>query len=85
MRIVNAGKSKYYGVALGHLEHAKKCYARAGLGADWELLVADVRERHYRKKGFMAGLEQIVSGAAKRREPTFLERAKRRWPRGGKR
>ncbi len=85
MRIVNAGKSKYYGAALDHLEHAKKCYARAGFGADWELLVADVRERHYRKKGFMAGFEQIVSDVAKRREPTFLERAKRRWPRGGKR
>ena len=83
MRIVNAGKSKYYGAALDHLEHAKKCYARAGLDAEWESLVADVRARHYRKKGFMAGFEQIVSNAAKRREPTFLERAKRRWPRGG--
>ena len=67
------------------LAHAKKCYMRAGLGADWEAFVADVRERHYRKKGFMAGFEQIVSDAAKRHEPTFLERARQRWPRRGKR
>ena len=49
-----------------------------------DALVADVRMRHSRKKGFMAGFEQIVSGASKHAEPTFLERAKRRWPRKGK-
>jgi uncharacterized Zn finger protein len=80
MRIVNAGKSKYYDAALDNLEHARKCYLKGGLGADWEALVANVRERHYRKTGFMAGFEQIVSGASKSAEPTFLERAKRRWP-----
>jgi len=85
MRIVNAGKSKYYDEALHNLEHAKKCYVKGGLDADWEALVAAVRERHSRKKGFMAGFEQIVSGATKHGGPTFLERAKRRWPKGGKR
>jgi tetratricopeptide (TPR) repeat protein len=85
MRIVNAGKAKYYDAALDNLRHAKKCYVKSGLEDDWEALVADVRDRHYRKKGFMAGFEQIVSGAPKHAEPTFLERAKRRWPRGGKR
>ncbi len=85
MRIVNAGKSKYYDAAIDNLAHAKKCYAKAGLGRDWEALVADVRERHYRKKGFIAGFAQIVSDAPKHVEPTFLERAKRRWPREGKR
>ncbi len=84
MRIVNAGKSKYYDAALDHLDHAKKCYLKAGVEADWEALVADVRRRHHRKKGFMAGFEQILSGGPKHREPTFLERAKRRWPGGGK-
>lgn len=58
-----------------------KCYARAGLEADWKSVVADVRERHLRKKGFMAGFEEIVSGAPKRVEPPFLERAKARWAR----
>ena len=81
MRIVNAGKSKYYDAALDNIEHAKKCYAKAGLNADWQAVVADVRARHFRKKGFIAGFEDIVSGAPKHVEPPFLERAKARWPR----
>jgi len=81
MRIVNTGKNKYYDGALVNIEHAKKCYNKARLNADWEAVVADVRERHFRKKGFMAGFEEIVSGAPKRVEPPFLERAKARWPR----
>jgi len=85
MRIVNAGKSKYYDAALDHIEHAKKCYAKAGLNAGWQAVVADVRERHFRKKGFMTGFEDIVAGAPKHVEPPFLERAKARWPRKSKR
>ncbi len=81
MRIVNAGKSKYYKAALDHIEHAGKCYTKAGLDADWWAVVADVRKRHFRKKGFMAGFEDIVSGEAKHVEPPFLDRAKARWPR----
>jgi tetratricopeptide (TPR) repeat protein len=81
MRIVNAGKSKYYKAALDNFDRAKKCYAKAGLDADWNAVVTDVRERHFRKRGFMAGFEEIVSGAPKHVEPPFLERAKARWPR----
>jgi hypothetical protein len=80
MRIVNAGKSRYYDAALDNIENAKKCYTKAGLDADWQALVADVRKRHSRKKKFMAGFEEIVSGAPKSVEPPFLERAKARWP-----
>ena len=47
----------------------------------WLAAVTDVRKRHFRKKGFMAGFEDIVSGAPKYVEPPFLERAKARWPR----
>ncbi len=85
MRIVNAGKSKYYDAALDHIEQAKKCYTEAGLDADWQAVVADVRKRHFRKKGFMAGFEEIVMGAPKQVGPSFLERAKARWPRKPKR
>ncbi|AOY57786.1 DUF6880 family protein [Desulfococcus multivorans] len=85
MRIVNADKSKYYDAALGHIERAKKCYTKANLDADWQAVVADVRKRHFRKKGFMAGFEDIVTGAPKKVEPSFLERAKARWPRKPKR
>ena len=81
MRIVNAGKSKYYDAALDNIDHAKKCYTKAELDADWQAVVADVRKRHFRKKGFMDGFEDIVSGAPKHVEAPFLERAKSRWPR----
>ncbi|MFH1673532.1 MAG: DUF6880 family protein [Pseudomonadota bacterium] len=81
MRIVNAGKSKSYDAALDNIEHAKRCYAKAGLTADWQAVVADVRKRHFRKKGFMARFEEIVAGAPKHVDPPFLERAKARWPR----
>lgn len=81
MRIVNAGKSKYYDAALDNMDHAKKCYSKAGLSADWQAVVADVRDRHFRKKKFMAGFEDVVSGAPKEAEPSFLERAKARRPR----
>jgi len=63
------------------IEQAKKCYAKAGLASDWQAVVADMRKRHFRKKGFMAGFEDIVAGAPKYIEPPFLERAKARWPR----
>lgn len=81
MRIVNAGKSKYYDVALDNIERAKKNFIEAGLTADWQAVVADVRKRHFRKKGFIAGFEDIVVGAPKHLEPPFLERAKAHWPR----
>lgn len=85
MRIVNAGKSKYYDAALGHIAHAKKCYTKANLEADWQAVVADVRKRHSRKKGFMAGFEDVVTEAPKQVEPSFLDQAKARWPMKSKR
>jgi hypothetical protein len=33
IRIVDEGKSKYYGAALSNLENAKNCYQSAGLDA----------------------------------------------------
>lgn len=79
MRVVNAKKSKYYGAALGNFERAKRCYEKAGLGADWESVVREVREAHHRKTGFMPGFEDVVKGAGPSEEPPFLERAKARW------
>ena len=79
MRVVNAKKSKYYGAALGNFEQAKRCYVKAGLGADWDRVVREVREVHQRKTGFMPGFEDVVKGAGPSTEPPFLERAKARW------
>jgi hypothetical protein len=73
MRIVDAGKSKYYDAAAANLEHARKCYLRAGLAAEWEETVRFVRAGHHRKPAFMAAFEPVaapeaalVSGARQR-------------------
>jgi uncharacterized Zn finger protein len=79
MRIINAGKSKYYDAALDNIKRAKKCYDKAGLNADWQEVVAEVRQKHLRKKGFMVGFEDIVSEAPKHVDPPFLEQAKAHW------
>ena len=79
MRIVNAGKSKYYDAALSDFESARCCYERAGLAAEWEAIVRQVRARHCRKSGFMPGFEALAAGRHRTRQASFLERAKLRW------
>jgi uncharacterized Zn finger protein len=78
LRIVNAGKSKYYGAALSHFGRARHCYEKAGLSSTWSRLVTEVRKKHARKYGFMPGFERISKGMKLREEPTLLERARRR-------
>jgi len=84
LRIINAGKSKYYFAALTHLEKAKNCYKEAGLEAEWHALAAEIRKRHSRKSSFMPGFERIATGARSPRQPSFLDRARRRWARPSK-
>jgi len=79
IRIVDAGKSKYYFEALSNLEKAKNCYQRAGLDAQWQALIEEIRREHRRKSGFMPGFERIVGGTGPSREPSFLDRARRNW------
>ncbi len=79
MRLLEEKKRKSYGAALRHLERAKRCYERAGLDADWQQLVTEVRANHHRRTAFMPGFEAIVTGSRPGREPPFLERAKARW------
>lgn len=81
IRILRAKKSKHYDAALSNFEYARECYERAGLGANWESLVREVRAAHYRKIGFMSGFEAVVAGDGPSAQPTFLERAKARWSR----
>ena len=83
MRILNAKKSRYYDAALSHFENAKSCFERVGMGQQWEAVVAEVRQAHHRKVGFMPSFERLVAGQGPRQEPSFLERARNRWlPRG---
>jgi uncharacterized Zn finger protein len=79
MRIVNTGKRQYYGAALSNLEKAKTCYQRAGLDAQWQALIAEIRREHSRKSGFMPGFEKIVKSTVPNREPSFLDRARGNW------
>ena len=79
MRIVNKSKSKYYDAALTNFERARRCYERAGLGAEWADTVHHIRANHRRKTGFMPGFEALAAGAGRAAEPSFLERAKTRW------
>ena len=79
MRVVNAGKSQYYHAALSNIEKAKNSYQRAGLNAQWQALIAEIRREHRRKSSFMPGFERIVGGTGPGREPSFLDRARRNW------
>ena len=85
LRIVNAKKNKYYDAALGNFERARDCYAAAGQQEKWDALAAEVRREHGRKYSFMPGFERVVDGGpAVELRPSFLERARSRWPRGGR-
>jgi len=81
MRIVDAGKSRYYTAALTHFEQAKRCYDRADLASLWEDTVEQVRRNHQRKYSFMPEFEEIVAGNGPSTKPSFIERAKNRWQR----
>jgi len=79
VRILTAKKSKYYDAALSNFESAKECYERAGLEPAWEAVVALVREVHHRKLGFMESFEKLAAGHGPSNEPSFLDRARKRW------
>jgi len=80
MRIVNAGKSKYYEAALGHFEKARDLYCGAGQAAEWEAVLDTMRLAHSRKRGFLSALEQRLSGESGR-PPSFARDAHALWKR----
>jgi hypothetical protein len=79
MRIVDRAKSKYYDAALSNFERARRCYERAGLAAEWAETVRHMRATHHRKTGFMSGFEALAVGPGRAGQPSFLDRAKKRW------
>jgi len=79
LRIINAGKSKYYDAALSNFEQAKQCYEEADLEPVWMETVEKVMNNHARKYSFMPGFKQVVAGKGPSTEPSFIERAKTRW------
>ncbi len=81
LRILEAGKSKYYDAALRNLAAARKLLLKEGRADEWEALAGEIRQGHRRKSGFMPAFERLVEGRSTR-EPSFLERARKRWDRG---
>lgn len=87
MRILNAGKSKYYDAALDHFEKARDLYCEAEQPSGWEEIVGAVRTAHSRKSGFLSAFEELVSRDSQRspggsrRSPSFADEAQDRWKR----
>jgi len=81
MRILEAGKSKYYGAALRYLDHAKRCYQQAGQPDQWQEVVDEVYAQHGRKTSFLPGFDAVVTGTDPTPQPSFLDQAKARWSR----
>jgi tetratricopeptide (TPR) repeat protein len=79
MRILKAGKSKYYDAALRYFEHAKRCYQQAGQSAQWQRVAEEVYAQHSRKTRFLPRFDDLVTGTDATPQPSFLDRAKTRW------
>jgi uncharacterized Zn finger protein len=78
LRLLEAGKSRYYTVALGHLADARRSYRAAHEQGAWEELLAAVRRDHRRMTGFLAALDERLARAERPRQ-SWLERARKRW------
>ena len=78
LRILEAGKSRYYGAALEHLADARRCYRAIQDQAAWERLLAALRRDHRRKADFLAALNERLD-RVERPGQSWLERARKRW------
>lgn len=81
LRVLEAKKSKYYPASIANLERARKILLQQGRAAEWEALASDIRENHRRKIGFLSAFERLAAGRPAR-EPSFLDRARKRWAKG---
>jgi hypothetical protein len=72
-------RARFDAAALSNFESAKRCFERAGLHAEWQKTISQVRADHHRKSGFMSGFEHLVEGTGPSDEPSFMEQAKVRW------
>ena len=84
VRVLNAGKSKYYDAALANIEAARKCWLAAGLDELWRRTSTEIRREHHRKSGFMPRFEEIVAGKRALPQPSFLDRARAQWASKGR-
>jgi len=78
LRILNAGKSKYYEAAIGNLERARDCFLQAGRDVEWEKTALEISRAHARKQGFIREFASVVRGERIVRL-SFLETAMVKW------
>jgi hypothetical protein len=78
LRIVNAGKSKYYDAAIDNLERARDCFLQAGRDAEWKRTALEISRAHSRKQGFIRDFASVVRGERIVRL-SFLEIAMMKW------
>jgi hypothetical protein len=78
LRIVNAGKSKYFEAAIDNLERARDCFRRAGRDAEWEQTSRDIGGAHSRKHAFMREFALVVKDKPVMRS-SFLKVAMVKW------
>jgi uncharacterized Zn finger protein len=81
LRILEGKKSRHYAAALGNLEKARKLMHGEGRAGDWDTLAAEIRSAHRRKTSFISDFERLAEGHSLR-EPSFRERARKRWKEG---
>jgi uncharacterized Zn finger protein len=58
--LINKVQTKYYSPAVRWLEKARAAYRVAGQEADWQAYLADLRQRHHRKRtliGMLKGMD----------------------------
>lgn len=76
MRIVNAGKSKYYSIAINHFKELKTLYKKIGCEKEWLSLVESIKKDHSRKYSFINKFEKLLAGEYPK---SFAEKARTRW------
>lgn len=76
MRIVKAGKSKYYSIAVNHLKKVRELYKKTGGEEEWLSLVETIQKDHYRKSSFMPKFRKLLAGQSPK---TFDEKTRERW------
>ena len=79
LRILAAGKAKYYDFALEHLRTTKRLLEKLNKVDEWHTIVDEIRRDHPRKRGFMSDFEKLVAGSRQESPKTFARLARRRW------
>lgn len=78
MRIVKAGKSKYYSIAINHFKELRTLYRKIGCKKEWSSLIESIKKDHFRKYSFIDKFEKLLDGEYPK---SFVEKTRKRWER----